>query len=132
MLGDPRGEACASAVQRPVCGDGGARGARVARGASPAALAEGRWPWLFHTLLVRGGEGADRPSFETDRERFLGRNRGPDRPAAIDRGGPLGGSAGPVIDPAFAIRRRLTIRPGKSAVLYAVLGVAPDRAARRP
>jgi cyclic beta-1,2-glucan synthetase len=128
VLGDPRGEASHPLfnglfVETEVLAE---RESLVAR-RRPRSPEE-RWPWLFHTLLVRGGEGADRPSFETDRERFLGRNRGPDRPAAIDRGGPLGGSAGPVIDPAFAIRRRLTIRPGKSAVLYAVLGVAPDRA----
>ena len=128
VLGDPRGEASHPLfnglfVETEVLAE---RESLVAR-RRPRSPEE-RWPWLFHTLLVRGGEGADRPSFETDRERFLGRNRGPDRPAAIDRGGPLGGSAGPVIDPAFAIRRRLTIRQGISAVLYAVLGVAPDRA----
>ncbi len=91
VLGDPRGEASHPLfnglfVETEVLAE---RESLVAR-RRPRSPEE-RWPWLFHTLLVRGGEGADRPSFETDRERFLGRNRGPDRPAAIDRGGPRAG-----------------------------------------
>src|SRR5262249_25310201 len=41
---------------------------------------------------------------ETDRARFLGRRRGPDRPRALDGRERLSGTVGPVLDPIFSVR----------------------------
>ncbi|HEX5959800.1 MAG TPA: glucoamylase family protein [Rhodanobacteraceae bacterium] len=85
-------------------------------------------PWLLHQLTTRGGivgEG----SFETDREAFLGRLGTPAAPATLDFDMPDAGRAGAVLDPIVSLRRRIEIRPGHTAGLDILTGVAPDRAA---
>ncbi len=66
-------------------------------------------------------------SFETDRAAFLGRLRGPDAPVAVERGGDLGGSAGPVLDPCAALRRTIEVPPGQTARLVYATGIADSR-----
>jgi len=53
--------------------------------------------------------------FETDRAKFLGRRRTPADPEALDR--PLSGTAGPVLDPVFALRKTVRLAPGATATL---------------
>jgi len=82
--------------------------------------------WLVHRLL--GGEGGA-PERETDRARFLGRGRTRTAPRALDAGGRLSGTVGNVLDPVFALRRTVTLGPGATAVLVAVLGAGRTREA---
>ena len=49
---------------------------------------------------------------ETDRARFLGRGRGVRTPIAVIDGRPLSNTVGTVLDPIFALRRRVRIAPG--------------------
>ena len=70
--------------------------------------------WAAH-LVVADGEVVGKREFETDRARFIGRGRGVQSPVAVIDGRPLSGATGPVLDPIFALRRRLRIAPGKSA-----------------
>ena len=68
--------------------------------------------WAAH-LSVANGEAVGRPEFETDRARFLGRGQTIGAAIAMNDG-PLSRSVGAVLDPIFALRRRLTIAPGAS------------------
>ncbi len=64
--------------------------------------------------------------FETDRCRFLGRGRSVADPAALEGDG-LSRTVGKVIDPVFAMRRRLFLAPSQEASLVFVIAAAADR-----
>jgi cyclic beta-1,2-glucan synthetase len=70
--------------------------------------------WAAH-LAVVDGEMVGKREFETDRARFLGRGGGVRAPAAAVNGRPLSGTTGTVLDPIFALRRRVRIAPGATA-----------------
>ncbi|MDP4033955.1 MAG: glucoamylase family protein [Pseudorhodobacter sp.] len=69
--------------------------------------------WAAHLAVVEAEETAPM-QIETDRSRFIGRGRSIDQPLALDDV-PLSGSTGTVLDPIFAIRRRLRVPAGGSA-----------------
>lgn len=81
--------------------------------------------WLVHRLV--GGEGE--PEMETDRARFVGRGRTLAAPAALEPGARLSGTLGNVLDPVLALRRTVTLAPGASATLVALLGAGHTREA---
>ncbi|MGH8145438.1 MAG: GH36-type glycosyl hydrolase domain-containing protein [Rhodanobacteraceae bacterium] len=85
-------------------------------------------PWLVHQMTTRGGIVGE-CGFETDREAFLGRLRGPDQPRALDAGAMLGCHVGAVLDPIVSIRRCIRILPGHTASVDILTGVAADREA---
>ena len=70
--------------------------------------------WAAH-LAVVDGEAVGKREFETDRARFLGRGAGVRAPSAVMSGRPLSGTTGAVLDPIFAVRRRVRIAPGATA-----------------
>lgn len=70
--------------------------------------------WAAHLSIVEG-EPVGRPEYETDRARFIGRGRDIHRPAAVTARRPLSGATGYVLDPIFALRRRVRIPPGATA-----------------
>jgi cellobiose phosphorylase len=78
--------------------------------------------WAVHACAAEG-----RLEYETDRARFLGRGRTPANPAALDPGGTLSGTTGPVLDPVFSLRRTLSLAPGAEARLVLVTGAADSR-----
>jgi cyclic beta-1,2-glucan synthetase len=67
--------------------------------------------WAAH-LSVANGEAVGRPEFETDRARFLGRGHGVSAPIAVMDARPLTNSVGAVLDPIFALRRRVRVAAG--------------------
>jgi cyclic beta-1,2-glucan synthetase len=67
--------------------------------------------WAAH-LAVVDGEAVGRPEIETDRARFLGRGCGIRTPIAVMDGRPLSNTVGTVLDPIFAMRRRVRVAPG--------------------
>ncbi len=83
-------------------------------------------PWLLHQMTTRGGTLGDN-EFETSREAFLGRLRGPGNPRALEPDAALGGHVGAVLDPCVALRRRIRILPGHTASIDLITGVAADR-----
>jgi len=100
-------------------------------------------PWMFH-LLAAPGANADKPSYETDRAKFIGRGRTAANPVVLEDGGNqsrvvkgvskrasrrLSNSAGSVLDPIVAIRRTLTLMPDESATVQIISGVADTREA---
>jgi cyclic beta-1,2-glucan synthetase len=68
-------------------------------------------------------------SVETDRARFLGRNRDAAVAGAAAHGAALSGTVGSVLDPAFAVREVLVLPPGGAAQRDLVLAAAADREA---
>jgi cellobiose phosphorylase len=87
--------------------------------------------WMFHMMVVSGQSG--RPSYETDRARFLGRGRTLARPAALDappgESLPLSNSDGPVLDPVAAIRVPVEVSVEHAVAAHLITGVAPTREA---
>jgi cyclic beta-1,2-glucan synthetase len=67
--------------------------------------------WAAHLAVVEG-ESAGEVQFETDRARFLGRGQTVRSAATITDGWPLSNTCGPVLDPVFSLRRRVTIPRG--------------------
>ncbi|HEY1707520.1 MAG TPA: glucoamylase family protein [Rhizomicrobium sp.] len=80
---------------------------RRPRGSSDPAI------WAAHLSIVDGKTVGD-VQYETDRGKFLARNRTARAPAAILGGWPLSNSAGAVLDPIFALRRRVQIPRGQT------------------
>ncbi|HET7202427.1 MAG TPA: glucoamylase family protein [Steroidobacteraceae bacterium] len=84
--------------------------------------------WLLHLMAVSGAEATDL-SFETDRARFIGRNRTLASPHALVVPGPLSGSEGSVLDPIVAIRQQIVLEPDQTATIDLVTGAAATREA---
>jgi cyclic beta-1,2-glucan synthetase len=87
--------------------------------------------WAVHVSAVdcsaAGGTTVGDIQYETDRLRFLGRGRTPANPAALDAGSVLSGTAGPVLDPIFSLRRTVRLEPRGSAVIALATGIAGQR-----
>ena len=92
------------------CSRGGGRGAAAST------------PWLAAAL-----SGPGELAFETDRARWLGRGRSPARPAGLEAGAQLSGTLGSVLDPLFALQRRVEIAPGEELELALRLAAADTR-----
>ena len=83
-------------------------------------------PWMLHLMVVRGvSEGET--SYETDRLKFVGRGRTVSAPEAMSHAGDLSNSAGSVLDPIVAIRRRVTLAPDETVIVDLVTGMAETR-----
>ncbi|MBC8089874.1 MAG: glycosyl transferase [Phycisphaerae bacterium] len=67
--------------------------------------------------------------YETDRARFIGRGRSLAHPVALDGTGPLSSTVGNVLDPVVSLRRAVSIAPGETVHLTAVLGAGANRSA---
>ncbi|MBA3650841.1 MAG: cyclic beta 1-2 glucan synthetase, partial [Chthoniobacterales bacterium] len=85
-------------------------------------------PWLFHLVTGQGGKQSD-VSCETDRFKFIGRTGTPQRPAALQKKGPLANSGGSVLDPIISLRRLVRLEPGEKVVVDFVIGVTESRTA---
>lgn len=72
--------------------------------------------WLGH-LTVLDGYADPNITCETDRMYFLGRGNTTKMPQELNNGRPLSGTTGAVLDPAIALRVRLNIPAGKTALV---------------
>ncbi|HYC00710.1 MAG TPA: hypothetical protein VEC57_16375 [Candidatus Limnocylindrales bacterium] len=121
----------------------GWRGADLAHPAFAKLFVQTEYESAAETLLARrrprgsdevptwvGGAlfGAGNFDFDTDRSRFLGRGASLAAPAMIAEGA-LAKTTGSVLDPVFAMRRRMTIRQDQEISLALVLAAGYDRAA---
>ncbi len=84
--------------------------------------------WLVHALIGDGDE-VERPHYETDRARFIGRGYSLAAPKALVETGPLSGTVGNVLDPIVSLRRTVELSAGGSAQVTFLLGVASEQAA---
>lgn len=86
-------------------------------------------PWMCHLMAVHDAD-IDGISYETDRARFIGRGRSIANPQAMDGDAArdrLSNSDGSVLDPIVAIRCRITLEPGQSALVDMVTGIGDTR-----
>ena len=72
--------------------------------------------WAAHLSVVEG-QTLGEVQYETDRARFLGRNRAARSPAAVSDGWPLSNTVGAVLDPVFSLRRRVSIPRGQTVTV---------------
>jgi cyclic beta-1,2-glucan synthetase len=84
--------------------------------------------WAAHVAVVEG-DAVGTPEVETDRARFLGRGGSPRAANAVNEGRSLSNTVGTVLDPIFALRRRVHIAPGATARIAFWTVVAPSRQA---
>ncbi len=63
------------------------------------------------------GDTLGEVQYETDRARFLGRNRTARTPNAVSEGWPLSNTVGAVLDPIFSLRRRVSIPRGQTVTV---------------
>ena len=90
--------------------------------------AEGEAPsFAVHVSSLAGAVGGGEVQHETDRAAFLGRGRSTADPQALDPGWALTGTVGAVLDPIFALRRKVRIASGATAVVAFATAVAPGR-----
>ena len=89
--------------------------------------AEERPPWMTHMMTVRGTTVGE-PSYETDRMRFIGRDRTLASPAASMARRPFPTVKGPVLDPIVCIRQTVLLQPNEAVRIDIVTGVAESRA----
>jgi cyclic beta-1,2-glucan synthetase len=82
--------------------------------------------WAAHLAVVDGATIGE-PEIETDRVRFLGRGGSLRAAAAMTDGAALSGTVGTVLDPIFALRRRLRVAPGATATIAFWTVVADSR-----
>ncbi len=83
--------------------------------------------WGAHVAVLEG-QAVGECEFETDRARFLGRDRNVSLPRALSDAGPLTGSTGTVLDPVFSLRHRLRVPPGQTARITFWTALAGSRA----
>jgi cyclic beta-1,2-glucan synthetase len=88
--------------------------------------AEEKPPWMVHLTTVRG-KTIGQTSFETDRMKFIGRGQTLEAPLAMQAGGPLSDSQGPVLDPVISIRHVIELAPNETARVDVVTGAAETR-----
>ena len=80
--------------------------------------------WAMHMLVAKDTK-EESLQFETDRGRFIGRGRTPDRPAALYQN--LSNTSGQVLDPVFSLRRTLHLESGERGDFFLLLGAADTR-----
>ena len=84
--------------------------------------------WVAHLAVVES-EPIGRLEYETDRARFIGRGHDVRAPIALIDGRRLSNTTGTVLDPIFALRRRVRIAPGGVAHVTFWTTAASTRAA---
>jgi len=82
--------------------------------------------WAAHLSIVEG-EVSGETEIETDRAKFLGRGHDTKLPLSVADGRPLSGSVGTVLDPIFAMRRRVRVQPGETVRIAFWTVVASSR-----
>ena len=80
---------------------------------------------MLHLIAAEKIEG-DEVTFETDRSKFIGRNRTVADPVAMTGSSKLSNSEGSVLDPIVSIRCKVTIDPGETAMVNFVTGICRD------
>ena len=72
--------------------------------------------WVAHLSVAESGSVGD-VQFETDRSRFLTRNKSARNAGAVSEGWPLSNRTGAVLDPIFSMRRRVQISRGQTVTI---------------
>ncbi|MBU1044428.1 MAG: cyclic beta 1-2 glucan synthetase [Candidatus Omnitrophica bacterium] len=90
-----------------------------------------KFPLVLHLMAVHGGKAIG-ASYETDRNKFIGRRRTVVNPIAMEKQGRLSDSDGSVLDPIVSIRDQIELDPDESVVIDYVTGTCESREAAQP
>jgi cyclic beta-1,2-glucan synthetase len=82
--------------------------------------------YLVHMLVMQPGKEIN-PQYETDRARFLGRNRTPTAPDMLVNGGTLSGTTGSTLDPIMSLAQEIELEPHSSVQIAYVTIAAESR-----
>ncbi|HHW32479.1 MAG TPA: glycosyl transferase [Clostridiaceae bacterium] len=82
--------------------------------------------WIIHSVVTEGEIIGDL-QYETDRMKFIGRNRNLMEPLAMGVDHPLSNTAGSVLHPIMSLRRRVKIEPGKTAKISFITATGKSR-----
>ncbi|HEX2707765.1 MAG TPA: glycosyl hydrolase family 65 protein, partial [Solirubrobacterales bacterium] len=110
----------------------GASGPRIVTALEPATgalLVRNPWNTEFGGRVAFLDLGGRQTSWTADRTEFLGRNGAPDRPAGLERGHKLQGTAGAGLDPCTALQTAFELPNGTRTELVVLLGEADGAAA---
>ena len=83
-------------------------------------------PWMFHLMKVHNAE-IQQISYETARDKFIGRGNTINNPKAINQAEGLSGSSGSVLDPIVSIQYRIFLEPYQSATVDMIFGIAENK-----
>jgi len=83
-------------------------------------------PYLFHLMKAHGAE-IQQVTYETDRDRFIGRGNNIHQPGMLYNSKGLTGESGSVLDPVIAIQYRIYVEPYKSVIVDVITGAADTR-----
>ncbi len=92
-----------------------------------AVFVSSMWGGEFGGRVAFADLGGRQTSFTCDRTEFLGRNGTLERPAALEKGGPLSGSVGAGLDPCAAMQAFIELRPGATTEIVFFLGQTENR-----
>lgn len=83
-------------------------------------------PWMFHLMKVHNAE-IQQISYETARDKFIGRGNTINNPKAINQENGLSGTSGSVLDPIVSIQYRIFLEPYQSATIDMIFGIAETK-----
>ncbi|MEO6490701.1 MAG: glucoamylase family protein [Ferruginibacter sp.] len=83
-------------------------------------------PWMFHLMKVHDAEIIN-ISYETDRDKFIGRGNTINQPAAMKQPGNLENNFGSVLDPIVSIQYRIVLQGNESATIDIISGMAETK-----
>lgn len=83
-------------------------------------------PWMFHLMKVHNAE-IQQVSYETARDKFIGRGNTINNPYVINQADGLSGSSGSVLDPIVSIQYRIFLEPYQSATIDMIFGIAETK-----
>ncbi len=87
---------------------------------------EERTPWMFHLMKVHNAAILN-VSYETDRDKFIGRGNTINQPQAMKNTEPLSGSSGSVLDPIVSIQYRIVLEGNESVTVDIISGAAETK-----
>ncbi len=83
-------------------------------------------PWMFHLMKVNNADKTE-VTYETDRNKFIGRGNTIHTPQVIFDDESLTGSEGSVLDPIVSIQHKIKLEPGESVTIDMVTGISDTR-----
>ncbi|MGH9724127.1 MAG: GH36-type glycosyl hydrolase domain-containing protein, partial [Candidatus Acidiferrales bacterium] len=92
-----------------------------------AVFVRSAWGGEFGGRVAFADLGGRQASISADRTEFLGRNGTLERPAALERGGPLSGKVGAGLDPCAALQTVIELLPRTSTEIVFFLGQAENK-----
>ena len=83
-------------------------------------------PWMFHLMKAHDVE-IKKVSYETDRDKFIGRGFTINDPKVIKQSASLSNSSGAVLDPIVSIQYRIVLEPFETVTVDMIFGIADTK-----